>query len=393
MINGGYTSRSGTLPFRFKPSFRQIHQRLVMPRLNRPDVVLLLATATLIGLGVVMILNASYFYGQEHYHDPFRFLRKHLAYLGVGLIAAAAISRLRLEWYERATYWILAFSFLSLVLVLIPPIGVVRGGARRWINLGALSFQPAEFAKIALVMYLARSIVRKREHMGEFVRGILPHLVIVGLAVGLILRQPDFGTATILLMLLILMLHAGGARFRQLALLGLAGVPFVIYEIFKAHYRTQRLLCFMDPWDYSQNCGFQLVQSLIAFGSGGISGVGLGDSQQKLFFLPEAHTDFIFALVGEELGLWGVVAVLVLFAIVGIRGFRIAIRHPDPFASLLAFGLTLVIMLEAVINIGVVTGLLPTKGLALPFLSYGGSSLIGTMLQIGMLSALSRMTG
>ena len=392
-MNGTYASGSGLLSVRFKPSITRLRHRLVMPRLNRPDLVLLLATAALVGLGVVMVLNASYFYGEEHYHDPFRFIRKHLAYLSVGLILAAAVSRLRLEWYERVTYWALGLSFLSLVLVLIPPIGMVRGGARRWINLGMMSFQPAEFAKIALVMYLARSIVRKRDHMAEFVRGILPHLLIVGLAVGLILKQPDFGTATILLMLLVLMLHAGGARLRQLAVLGLAGVPFVIYEIAHAQYRTKRLLCFLDPWDYSQNCGFQLVQSLIAFGSGGVTGVGLGDSQQKLFFLPEAHTDFIFALVGEELGLWGVVAVLALFAIVGIRGFRIAVRHPDPFASLLAFGLTLIIMLEAVINIAVVTGLLPTKGLALPFLSYGGSSLIGTMLQIGMLSALSRMTG
>jgi cell division protein FtsW len=372
---------------------RRLRHRVVMPRLNRPDLWLLFATASLVGLGVVMVFNASYFYAQERYGDPFMFFRKHLIYLAIGLIAAAAISRVRLEWFERSTYWAIGAAMVMLVLVLIPPIGMVRGGARRWINLGILGFQPAEFAKIAIVLYLARSIVRKRDRMTNFVRGVLPHLVVVGLAVALVIKQPDFGTAAILMVLVVLMLHAGGARLSQLALLGLAAVPFVIYEVTKADYRVRRILCFLDPWDYSQNCGFQLVQSLIAFGSGGLAGVGLGDSQQKLFFLPEAHTDFIFALVGEELGLGGALGVLILFAIVGIRGFRVAVRHPDPFASLLAFGLTLIIMLEAVINIGVVIGLLPTKGLALPFLSYGGSSLIGTMLQIGILSALSRMTG
>jgi cell division protein FtsW len=194
-------------------------------------------------------------------------------------------------------------------------------------------------------------------------------------------------------LVLVLMLWGGGARSAHLMGLGLATLPVVGFALVHAAYRWRRILAFLNPWRYSQDIAFQLVQSLIAFGSGGITGVGLGASKQKMFFLPEAHTDFIFALIGEELGVCGALLVLALFAIVGMRGFRIALRHPDSFGSMLAFGITLVILLEAVVNVGVVVGLLPTKGLALPFISYGGSALIGTLVQVGILAGLSRMTG
>jgi len=209
----------------------------------------------------------------------------------------------------------------------------------------------------------------------------------------LIARQPDFGTAAILVLVLLLMLFGGGARPAHLLGLTLSVLPVVALAVAYAPYRMRRIMAFLDPWSYSKDIAFQLVQSLIAFGSGGLTGVGLGQSQQKMFFLPEAHTDFLFALIGEELGVCGALLVLALFAIVGMRGFRVAFRHPDPFASLLAFGTTLVILLQAVVNVGVVVGLLPTKGLALPFLSYGGSALIAALVQVGILSALSRMTG
>ncbi len=368
-------------------------RQVLMPRPHRPDWQLLVAVAMLVGLGVVMVFNASYFYAQANYQDPFLFFRRHCFYLAVGLGAGGIVSRVRIELFERYAYWILFVCVLMLIAVMIPGIGVVRGGARRWINLGVLSFQPAEFVKIAIVLYLARSITRKSARMSRFAAGLLPHLVVVGAIVLMIVRQPDFGTAAILVLVMLMMLHIGGARSLHLGLLVAAASPVVVYEIAKAPYRLQRVLCFVDPWSYSRECGFQLVQSLIAFGSGGVLGVGLGESKQKLFFLPEAHTDFIFALVGEELGLLGAALVLGLFVLFAVRGFRIAVRHPDPFASHLAFGLTVMIVLEAVVNIGVVIGLLPTKGLALPFLSYGGSSLIGTMVQVGILGALSRTTG
>jgi cell division protein FtsW len=370
-----------------------LRQRVVMPRLNRPDLWLLIATFGLVGLGIVMVFNASYFYAQERYGDGFVFFRKQLFALGCGATLLLVISHIRLEWFERLAYPLILCTLATLVLVLIPGVGIARGGARRWIGIGPLSFQPSEFAKIAVVLYLARSMSRKRERMTQFAFGVLPHLIVVGLCALLIARQPDFGTAAILVLVLVLMLFGGGARPGHLLGLTLTVLPVVVLAILYAPYRMRRIMAFLDPWSYSKDIAFQLVQSLIAFGSGGLTGVGLGQSQQKMFFLPEAHTDFLFALIGEELGVFGALLVLALFAVVGMRGFRVALRHPDPFASLLAFGTTLVILLQAVVNVGVVVGLLPTKGLALPFLSYGGSALIGALVQVGILSALSRMTG
>jgi cell division protein FtsW len=372
---------------------RKLHQQVVMPRLNRPDWWLLIATAGLVGIGVVMVFNASYFYAQDRYHDPLVFFHKHLVYLGCGAALLVAVSQVRLEWFERLAYPLFLTFLVLLVMVLVPGLGVRHGGARRWLGLGPLSFQPSEFAKTAVVLYLARSLARKHERLTQFTTGVLPHLLVVGVCVLLVAVQPDFGTAAILVLVLVLMLYGGGARPVHLIGLVLATLPVVAFALVHWPYRWRRILAFLNPWGYSQDIAFQLVQSLIAFGSGGFWGIGLGESEQKMFFLPEAHTDFIFALIGEELGLLGAVLVFALFGIVGVRGFRIASRHPDPFASALAFGLTLMILLEAVVNVGVVVGLLPTKGLALPFLSYGGSALIGSLLQVGMLAALSRMTG
>ena len=376
-----------------RPPLTSLRRRVVMPRLNRPDLCLLVAAGALAGLGVVMVFNASYFFAQDRYGDPLIFFRKHLVALGAGTVLLLLVSRVRMEWFERFAYPSLFCIVLALLMVLLPGLGIVRGGARRWVGFGPFNFQPSEFAKVIVVLYLARSISRKRERMNEFFTGVVPHVLIVGLCALLVAAQPDFGTAVILVVVLVLMLFGGGARPAHLVGLALVGLPPVLYAVMHASYRWRRILAFVDPWRYSQDIAFQLVQSLIAFGSGGFTGVGLGGSQQKMFFLPEAHTDFIFALIGEELGLLGALAVLTLFAIVGMRGFRIALRHPDPFASMLALGVTSVILLEAVVNVGVVLGLLPTKGLALPFLSYGGSALIGTLLQIGILASLSRVTG
>ena len=375
------------------PPLASLRQRVVMPRLNRPDVWLLIATAGLVGLGLVMVFNASYFFAQDRYGDPFLFFRKHLIALAVGVVALLGVSRIRLEWFERAAYPLFFGFAIVLAMVLIPGIGVSHGGARRWIGIGPFNFQPSEFAKTAVVLFLARSIARKRDRMAEFTTGVLPHLVVVGICILCVAAQPDFGTAVILVLVLGLMLYGGGARATHLLGLALAGLPLVVFALVHWPYRWRRILAFLDPWRYSQDIAFQLVQSLIAFGSGGLTGIGLGESKQKMFFLPEAHTDFIFALIGEELGVFGALLVLALFAVIGIRGFRVAMRHPDSFASMLAFGVTLMILLEAVVNVGVVVGLLPTKGLALPFLSYGGSALIGVLVQVGILSALSRMTG
>jgi cell division protein FtsW len=370
-----------------------LRRQVVMPRLNRPDLWLLAAAAGLAGLGVVMVFNASYFLAQDYYGDPLLFFRKHLVALAVGVVVLSAVSRVRLQWFERMAFPLLFAAFLLLLLLWVPGLGVIRSGARRWLSLGHFGFQPAELVKLAVVFYLARSLATKRDQITRFGVGVLPHVIVVGVFALLVAVQPDFGTAVILMLLLMLMLWGAGARPAHLLGLVLTALPLLVAALIYAPYRWRRILAFLDPWEYRQDIAFQLIQSLIAFGSGGLTGVGLGESKQKMLFLPEAHTDFIFALVGEELGAIGALAVIALFALVGARGFRIAMRHPDPFASLLAFGITLVILLQAVVNVGVVLGLLPTKGLALPFLSYGGSALICTMVQVGVLAALSRMTG
>lgn len=371
----------------------RLQERVMMPRLTRPDFWLLTAVSGLLGFGIVMVLNVSYFHAEARYGDPYLFFRKHIIAVAAGLALMVIVSRVRLDVLERWASIMLPLCLLALLLVLAPGIGSARGGAQRWIALGGFSLQPAEFVKLGMVLYLARWISRHRGELQNFRDGVLPALACVGACCALMLGQPDFGTAVILGLLLLLMLYVGGARPAHLLGLVLCGAVGILLAVQLAPYRMRRLLAFRDPWAYSQDAGFQLVQSLIAFGSGGLGGVGLGQSKQKMLFLPEAHTDFIFALVGEELGLIGALVVLTLFAVVAVRGFRIAMRHPDSFASLLAFGLTAVLILSAVVNIGVVLGMLPTKGLPLPFLSYGGSALLATMLEVGLLAALSRMTG
>ena len=364
-----------------------------MPRLTRPDVWLVAAAAGLLGLGIVMVLNVSYFQAGVRYHDPYLFFRKHLISVTGGVAVMLLMSRIRLELLERWAAVMLPLCMVALLLVLTPGIGVERGGARRWIALGGFSLQPSEFVKLGVVLFLARWISQHRERMGSFLNGIVPALACVGVCCALIMGQPDFGTTVIVGALSLLMLYVGGARPLHIGGLVGLGVLGMVLAVQVAPYRMRRLLAFMDPFEHAQDSAFQLVQSLIAVGSGGVTGVGLGQSRQKMAFLPEAHTDFIFALVGEELGLIGALVVLGLFAVVAVRGFRVAARHPDSFASLLAFGLTAVLILSAVVNIGVVLGLLPTKGLPLPFLSYGGSAIMVTMIEVGVLASLSRMTG
>lgn len=377
---------------RLRPISR-LQERVMMPRLTRPDMWLLAAVAGLLGLGIVMVLNVSYFQAGMRYGDPYLFFRKHLVSVGFGLCVMLLVSRIRLELLERWAVVMLPLCMLALLLVLTPGIGVERGGARRWIALGGFSVQPSEFVKLGVVLFLARWISQRRDRMESFTNGIIPALVCVGICSALIMAQPDFGSTVIIGALALLMLYVGGARPLHIGGLVMLGLVGIVAAIQVAPYRMRRLLAFLDPFEHAQDGAWQLVQSLIAVGSGGVTGVGLGQSKQKMAFLPEAHTDFIFALVGEELGLIGALIVLALFVVVAVRGFRVAARHPDSFASLLAFGLTAVLILSAVVNIGVVVGLLPTKGLPLPFLSYGGSALLVTMIEVGVLASLSRMTG
>ena len=354
---------------------------------------LVLAVAGLIGIGLVMVFIVSYCLSRSNFGDPYAFFRKHLFSIALGSVIAVGTSRFGSETYRRLAYPMLVAAVVSLVLVLVPGIGSTRGGAQRWVALGPLSFQPSELAKVALVLYLAASLERKRDRLNDFVQGVLPHCVVVGTMALLLLIEPDFGSTALVAVVLFAMLFVAGARPLHLALLGSAALPALYFLVRFEPYRWARLMAFLNYDLDPLGMGFQLRQSLIAFGSGGVTGVGLGQSQQKMFFLPAAHTDFIFSVVGEELGLLGALLVLGLFAWIAARGLRIAAAHPDRFGSLLAFGLTLLLVVQGLLNVGVVLGCLPTKGLVLPFISYGGSAMLLTMAEVGALLALARETG
>jgi len=351
---------------------------------------LFLAVAALAALGVTMVLSTSYLYAQERFGDGTYFLRKQLFAMAAGLTALIVCSLVPVGTYRRLAYPMLAVTFVVLILVLIPGIGVSRGGARRWLMLPGFAFQPAEMAKLAVVLYLAHSMAKKEEMIRTFSIGVLPHLIVAGGFLGALLLEPDFGTALILTMLLYLMLFIGGARVHHLLATGLMALPVLIYVMLKAEYRLRRLMTFMDPWREASSSGFQVIQSLIAFGSGQLWGRGLGESRQKLFYLPEAHTDFVFSVIGEELGLLGALVVLALFGVIIMRGLRLTSRIEEPFDQYLAFGLTVLLGLQAFIHMGVVMGLMPTKGLVLPFISYGGSAMVINLMEAGILLGLSR---
>jgi len=351
---------------------------------------ILLAVAGLLALGMTMVLSTSYLYSQERYGDGTYFFRKQLIAMGAGLIALVACSIAPSTLYRRFAYPLLAISFIILVMVLIPGLGVNRGGARRWIMFPGFAFQPSELAKLSIVFYLAHSMAKKADMIRTFSVGVLPHLIISGVFAGLLLLEPDFGTALILTMVLYFMLFIGGVRVSHLLSTALLALPVLVYVMMTAEYRLRRLMTFLDPWSDATGSGFHVIQSLIAFGSGQFFGRGLGESRQKLFYLPEAHTDFVYSVIGEELGLLGALAVLSLFGVIIVRGLRLTAKIEEPFDQYLAFGLTVLLGLQALIHMGVVMGLMPTKGLVLPFISYGGSAMVVNLMEAGILLGLSR---
>ena len=351
---------------------------------------MLLAVVGLLVVGVTMVLSTSYLYSQERYGDGTYFFRKQMIAMGAGAVALIACAMIPSALYRKFAYPLLALSFIILALVLVPGVGVNRGGARRWIMFPGFAFQPSELAKLALVFYLAHSMAKKEQMIRRFCVGVLPHLIVFGLFAGMLLLEPDFGTALMLSMLLYFMLFIGGARVHHLLGTGLMALPVLIYVMTKADYRIRRLMSFLDPWSDAAGSGFHVIQSLIAFGSGQIWGRGLGESRQKLFYLPEAHTDFVFSVIGEELGLLGALAVLALFGVIIARGLQLTAKIEEPFDQYLAFGLTVLLGLQALIHMGVVMGLMPTKGLVLPFISYGGSAMVINLMEAGILLGLSR---
>jgi cell division protein FtsW len=348
------------------------------------------ATAfSLLALGMAMIFISSTLMAQAQYNDPYFFIKRQGIYAILGLVALFLGRTINYHRYERWVYRIMVLSLLTLVLVFVPGIGGKVRGAARWLRLGPFTLQPSEFAKLAVVLFLAYSLSRKQEKMKHFAIGFLPHMLVAGLFIALILKEPDFGTSVTLLMIVFTMLFVGGTRLTHILLSLAACIPLGALMVMRDPKKFARILSFMDPWKHGQDVGYQLKQGLLAIGSGGLLGLGPGQSRAKMFYLPDCHTDFILAIFSEEMGFLGVLLVLALFTIVICRGLRLCLKAPDTFGSYLALGLTLMIALPALINMGVVSGILPTKGLSLPFLSYGGSGLLVNLLAVGILLNIS----
>lgn len=353
------------------------------------DPLLLLAVLLLTAIGLVMVYSASAVKAGAELHDQFYFLKRQLVAAGIGTGLLLLGLRLGARGAEKLAYPVLGLTFLTMVLVLVPGVGRMAGGARRWINLGVVGFQPAELAKVALVLYLARSLARKQDKVKLFSIGFLPHLVVTVLLMALCLLQRDFGTGVVLGLLLFALLFAAGAKLGYLLAAGLAALPVAWKAITGTPYRMQRIQAFLDPFQHREGLGWQMVESLLGIGNGGWLGQGLGQGKAKLFYLPAAHTDFIGAVVAEELGLLGIGLLLLLYALFAWRGLRAAWRAPDAFSCYAAVGITVLVSAQALINLAVVFVLLPTKGLTLPFVSYGGSSLMTLLGASGLLLAVS----
>jgi cell division protein FtsW len=347
-------------------------------------------TFILICIGTVVIYSASSIYAWERYKDSLFFLKRRITFLIIGSILTLLVMSIDYKKFRGWAKPLLTLSILLLVLVLIPHVGREVAGARRWFRVKFISFQPSELANIAIIIYIADFIARKGEDIKTFWQGFLPPMFILGAAALLILAQPDLGTVLALAIVVLIMLFVAGVRGAYLLSVILASLPLLYVLIFNVPYRRMRIMSFLNPWLDPKGSGFQVIQSQIALGSGGIFGVGLGHSKQKLFYLPAAHTDFIFSIIGEELGLLGTVGVIILLIVFIQQGLKIIKDASDKFGYFLSLGLVLMISLKAVINIGVSCAILPTKGLPLPFISYGGSSFIFDMISVGILMNIAR---
>lgn len=353
------------------------------------DGVLFGSVVALIVLGVVMVYSASSVRAVRVFGDGHYYLVRQSIYAAVGLPILIGLSRVDYHRY-RLLGRPLLFLSMGLLLAVIFGLGRNAGGAARWIQLGPVNIQPAEVAKVALIVWLADSMAKKGARIRTFTVGFLPHVIIAGVLVALCMAQPDFGSSVVLVLLTFVMLFTGGAKIGYMLAGAAVAVPGAFWLVKSSEYRWQRIIAFTDPFKYRMSGGYQIVESWMSFGGGGLWGVGVGDSRQKMLFLPEAHTDFIAAIVAEELGFVGFSAMVLAFVVVLLRGLRAALRSVDQFGTYLGVGLSMFVGIQAVTNLAVVLGLLPTKGLTLPFLSYGGSSLLVNCAAVGILLNISR---
>ncbi len=358
--------------------------------MRRISASIFLIVSVLIAIGLVMIYSASALYGYDKMGDSLYFLKRHLIYLVMGYVAMFFVMRIDMRHVRAFSKPLIVCAGSLLLFVLVPGLGREISGARRWFSFGPVTFQPSELSKIALLIYIADFVARKGKGLRSFFTGYLPPLFVTGGCVGLVLLEPDLGTAIDIAVISLLMLFTAGVRVSHLAVTVLSSVPVLYLLLFNVPYRRKRLMIFLNPWADKKGAGYQIIQSLIALGSGGLCGVGLGQSKQKLFYLPEAYTDFIFSIIGEELGFLGAATIIFLFGLFVWQGMRVSINSDDAFGKTLGFGIVSMIALEAIINIGVTSGAFPTKGLPLPFVSYGGTSLVFHMTAVGLLLNIAK---
>ncbi|MBF0105266.1 MAG: putative lipid II flippase FtsW [Deltaproteobacteria bacterium] len=357
------------------------------------DIYLFFTVLLLVLVGIMMIFSSSAVLAKEMYGDTYYFLKKEIMFFVMGLVCLFITKKISYRIYARFAFVTFIAALLLMLLCFIPGLSHTAGGASRWVRIGGLTMQPSEFAKMAAIILIAYLIAKKGEKIKDFKKGYCPVVFVAGIFMGLILLQKDLGSAFVLGAVVFIMLFVSGTRLRFIFGSILLAVPVLFFLIFSVSFRMRRILAFLDPWKYKLDSGFQIIQSYVAFKSGGLTGVGLGESKQKLFYLPEAHTDFIFSVFGEEFGMMGVTIVALLFLFFVYRGIKIAMKTKEIFGMFLALGITSLIGLQAFINFGVVMGILPTKGLALPFISYGGSSLVISLTAVGILLNISKHTG
>ena len=358
--------------------------------MNKAAITLLMIMLALLTVGVVMLFSTSALYAKDRYGDQHYLLKRQLAWMlvgGVGCVMAASVPYPKLRGVCTGA---LIVAAVMLALALIPHVGLKVGGARRWLGFGPMRFQPSEFGKVALVVWLAHWLAKEKRRLGKFGRGFAVPMGVVGIMLLLVLAEPDFGSTALMASVSFAMMFVAGVRLRFLVPTLLSGVAGFATLVMHNPTRTARLMAFMDLDRYKKGAGYQVWQAILAFGSGGFNGLGLGNSRQKMFYLPEAHTDFIFPIVGEELGLVGTLAILLAFALLVACAVVISLRASDLFGQYLGMGIAVLLAMQALINIGVVTAWLPTKGLPLPFISFGGSNLVLNMVAVGLLLSIFR---
>ncbi len=358
---------------------------------NRNIEISLFISVILISLfGVLMIYSSSYVWAEYKFNDPYKYLKNQLLFFIVGMILMVVVSKIDYKKYFKYSNKILLFCISLLILVLIPGIGTIRNGSRSWFGVGSFGIQPSEFAKLGIIIFTSKYLSNNPKQIKKFKTGILPILLVTLFIFGLIMLQPDFGTGVIIVMTIIGILFIAGLDIKIFIRFGILGIIGVVVLILIAPYRLKRILSFLNPWSDPLGSGFQIIQSLYSIGPGGLFGLGIGNSIQKHFYLPEPQTDFIFSIISEELGFIGIIILSILFISIFYNSLKISLKCSDLFGKYLSFGITFGLIFQTILNLSVVVGLIPVTGVTLPFLSYGGSSLLITMISIGIILNISR---